>query len=246
MRKLHRRPLTAKALDLLRQRTEMVLAAEDPVAEAQRLWKQRDNAAFQEIRTVLKAMAPGRERCMYCEDSGVTDIDHFRPKKEYPELAFTWINYIGACSHCNSNEKRDRFPLEKGEPLLIDPTQENDDPSNHLALAPSTGKLRGKTAKGSKSIEVFGLDRGSLEKGRRDVWVTLLELIPAYARYKQQGNVERTADVRNAVCQISFSCVLDYLIRVADSESAADVIPEECRIALQQCPEIREWASGED
>jgi len=126
MKKLNRELLSAPAKAFLDARTQQVLACADPKEEAQRLWKQQDNQSFDEVRTKLRSMATGLERCMYCEDSAATDIEHFWPKSKYPERAFSWSNYLLACSCCNSNHKREQFPLdEAGAPLLIDPTTED-------------------------------------------------------------------------------------------------------------------------
>lgn len=202
MRKLTRRPLSPRALTLLAKRTAKVLAQSNDdarAAEVERLWQQRSNRAFQEIRGALEAMASGLVRCMYCEDSLGTDIEHFHPKRLYPAHAFEWSNYLLACSHCNSNEKRTLFPLdEHGQSLLIDPTV--DDPSEHLLLSPTTGRFGHLTRKGEESIKVFGLSRETLETGRKDAWHGLVfGLIPSYAEKRRQG----TSKLPKACCSTS-------------------------------------------
>ncbi|HYO53693.1 hypothetical protein [Archangium sp.] len=143
------------------ERTRQVSDAADPPAEARRLWAQKDNTAFREIRARLRAMAPGRERCMYCEDSAAEDIEHFWPRKHFPLRAFDWLNYLLACSCCNSNYKREQFPRDdSGAPLLINPTV--DDPMEHLELSPVTGMFTDLTPKGAESIGVFGLNHRSI------------------------------------------------------------------------------------
>ena len=61
-------------------------------------------------------------------------------KSRRPIRTFDWSNLFLACSHCNSNAKRNKFPVDPAteSPLLIDPT--SDDPLEHLALSPSTGE----------------------------------------------------------------------------------------------------------
>ena len=234
MRKLTRRPLSPKTMATLAERTEKIRAATEDTraAEVEHLWGLKANSAFEEIREVLKAMASGLERCMYCEDSLGTDIEHFRPKRHYPEHAFDWNNYLLACSHCNSNEKRDRFPLdEHGQPLLIDPTV--DDPSEHLLLTPTTGKFENRTRKGEQSIEVFGLARETLETGRKDAWYTLVGLIPRYAEARRQGDEEFVQGVGNAIRRHPFSSVLWYLLRVARLPGAPKLLRADCLAALR-------------
>ena len=95
---------------------------------------------------------------MYCEGSQGTDIDHFEPRSRNPEQAFVWDNYLLACSHCNSTEKREQFPVdEEGQPLLIDPTDGDDDPRDHLALS-LQGRWVPRTRKGTETLEVLGLN----------------------------------------------------------------------------------------
>ena len=76
---------------------------------------------------------------MYCSDSRGTDIEHFRPKSDYPAQAFRWANLLLCCSACG-RVKGTRFPLDhEGQPLFIDPTV--DDPWAHLNFLPETGAL---------------------------------------------------------------------------------------------------------
>ena len=243
MRKIERRPLTSKTLAFLRKRTSSVDEAADRAAEARRLWGHKNNAAFDEIRAALQEMAPGIERCMYCEDSVGTDIEHFHPKLHYPELAFTWTNYLLACSRCNSNYKRARFPLdEDDQPLLVDPSRE--DPGEHIDLAPSTGKLVHSTNKGEASIDVFGLNRPTLEQGRRNRWSSLvLALIPMYARARRADQAHAMAALQRVMREEPFSSVLCQLVAIARTEAAAELIPPACLTALAACPEIAEWAA---
>ena len=88
MKRIQRLPLSVAALTFLHERSAAVAAAANARAEAGRLWGLQDNQAFREIRKTLGKMASGLERCMYCEDSEGTAIEHFRPKSTYPERAF--------------------------------------------------------------------------------------------------------------------------------------------------------------
>src|SRR5437016_3340174 len=66
-------------------------------------WKNaRKTKAFRELFAVLIRMAGRRERCMYCEDSRGTTIEHFWPKARYKERAFVWINLLLVCQGCQS------------------------------------------------------------------------------------------------------------------------------------------------
>ncbi|CCH29079.1 hypothetical protein BN6_17580 [Saccharothrix espanaensis DSM 44229] len=73
------------------------------------------------LRRLLEEMAPGHQRCRYRGDSQGTDSDHFEPLSRNPLRTFDWLNHLPACSTCDSNLKRDRYPLDDaGRPLLVD------------------------------------------------------------------------------------------------------------------------------
>jgi len=75
---------------------------EQQVAEGMRLFKlRRSSPAFGPILHALKQMCSGPQRCCYCEDSQATDVEHIWPKDFYPDLVFTWENYLYACTRCN-------------------------------------------------------------------------------------------------------------------------------------------------
>lgn len=242
MKRIHRKALSGATLKFLAQRTEKVEAADHPALEAGRLWKLQRSKAFEEIRRVLRHMASGRERCMYCEDSEGTAIEHFWPKSRFPLRAFEWTNYLWACSHCNSNEKRDRFPRDgRGEPLLIDPTRE--DPRDHLLFSPATGEYVAQpgSAKGKPSIDVFGLDRPLLERGRQAAWIGLEVLIPEYATRVENGEDERAQKIEKTVREAAFLGVLAFMLRIADGPNAEQLIHSRCLEAIRQHAEIRTW-----
>ena len=82
----------------------------EQVEEAIRVWKPK-NKAFDEIMGLLKEKMSISGYCCYCETGIGTVIEHIYPKSKYPELSYTWLNYLLACDRCNSNEKRDKFAL---------------------------------------------------------------------------------------------------------------------------------------
>jgi len=102
----------------------------------------RSAKTMRELKQTLQRMAGRRERCMFCEDSRGTDIEHFWPKSVYQERTFVWKNLLLACAGCNRS-KGDRFELDGlGRPLLIDPTAE--DPWDYLFYDPATGNITAK------------------------------------------------------------------------------------------------------
>lgn len=59
-------------------------------------------------------------KCAYCEaDTQVVaygDVEHFRPKSRYWWLAYCYDNYLYVCQICNSQFKKDHFPIS-GVPM---------------------------------------------------------------------------------------------------------------------------------
>ena len=187
-------------------------------------------------------MASGIERCMYCEDSKGNAIEHFWPKRDYPDRAFDWLNYLLACTECNSNFKRTRFPLDaRGEPLLLDPTDPCEDPLDHLLFSPDTGRFEPVSQKGRESEEIFGLNRASLLKGRRNAWILLRKLLPCYDQCKTAGLDEEAAEIELAVREQPFSAVFAAVLRIASKPGAELMIGTECIQILQKHPEIATW-----
>jgi uncharacterized protein (TIGR02646 family) len=240
MKKLDRQPLSDHARRTLAKRQALVDNDIDPRARAHRFWRQRKNRAFKEIRRVLNLRATGRSRCMYREDNEGTDIEHFYPRASYTERSFMWNNYLLACSNCNSNYKRNQFPVDAaGRPIMLDPTV--DDPAEHLSFTPTTGRLVGLTERGELTIEICGLNRVILNQGRRDAWITLCSLIPTYVTYRRRGEIRRADELCETIRRFPFASVLWHLVRMHRLPAAHEVAPEDVLVALDECPEIATW-----
>lgn len=240
MRSLNRPALSARAQEMLARRTEYIVRAQDPLRAARESWKKRRAAAFQDIRHSLLQMARGRERCMYCEDSAGTDIEHFYPKAIYPERTFDWTNYLWACSSCNSNFKRAQFPLDgTQQPLLIDPA--TDDPTQHLTLSFSTGRFVAETPRGEASIEVFGLQREILVSGRRHAWIVLGAVLPRYCDVRDNGEHERAREFIEVVEKASFGGVLAFALSAMERPNARAVLGDQFVESVAACPEVLGW-----
>jgi uncharacterized protein (TIGR02646 family) len=241
--RLHRPALEAAESQYLARQAAKVAAKpqHERAAEADRLWKQKSSVRFERIRAVLSSMCSSYVRCMYCEDSRATAIDHFEPKAKAPLRAFEWTNYLGACEYCNSNEKRDAFPIDaNGAALLVDPTSQ--EPTDHLRFSPSSGRYEPPqgSPKGDATIATFGLNGRSLPDARRDAWVLLECSIVAYAEARSQGNAAKASFIRAAATRHPFAAVLDALLTAA-AAPVAGVPSASCRAALARFPEIAAW-----
>ncbi|MGW2469571.1 HNH endonuclease [Streptomyces bauhiniae] len=187
-------------------------------------------------------MAHGVSRCMYCGDSEGTAIDHFIPIAHDARQVFTWSNHFLACANCNSNEKRDQYPLDpaSGLCLLVDPSRE--DPLEHISLTLSTGQYSGKTKKGTETIRVFGLTRPVLEMGRSRAYVRCKSMLRDWVRLEEEG---RTADAKEVVSSLRmhpFGDVLYSMIRRADSPGAPVAFGGEVTEALRRINREMGWS----
>lgn len=228
MRRLHRPALDNRTSNTLARLTAEVLPGGRYDGMSAMRWRRKPVAAFKSVRDALASMASGRQRCMYCEDSHGTDIDHFRPRAGFPTLTFHWPNLLLACAHCNSNQKRDRFPVDAaGDALLIDPTSE--EPADHLALSPTTGELLGLTAKGSTTIDIFGLNDSSaprrLRDGRRHALVEFKELLRGYNDLVDIDPAEAVLR-KSAMQDHPFSAVLHWIVLAAQGPNGRIVLGE--------------------
>lgn len=190
------------------------------------------------LRERLSQMAAGILRCMYCGDNLGTDVDHFNPIRHAPERTFDWLNHLLACSFCNSNQKRDLFPCDpQGRHLLIDPTK--DDPGDHLRLILRTGEYRHLTAKGEATIQVFGLNRADLVRGRAAAFVTRRAVI-CHARALLHGDrKDEAAQCMQALSEEPHASVLYAMLCSIAMPGADSVLGEDVLAALTD-PKIQE------
>jgi hypothetical protein len=92
------------ALHTLQSDINKIVDYEARVAAAGRRFSTENragNATFDVIKGILSSMCSCPCRCMYCEDSAANEVEHFRPKSLFPELVFSWINYLYSCGPCN-------------------------------------------------------------------------------------------------------------------------------------------------
>ncbi|ELA9373249.1 hypothetical protein QUO16_004573 [Vibrio parahaemolyticus] len=106
-------------------------------------------------------------KCCYCGVKAfspqMVDIEHFKPKSLYPELANDKANLLIACRECNMF-KAAKFPLDdNGEPLLLNPLE--DDFSKHIKIS-ENGYLEGLTERGKATISTLRLNREGLVEQR--------------------------------------------------------------------------------
>jgi len=233
---LRRPELPPDALARMIDLTERIAAVPGPrrSAEARRIWS-RDRTVRPTIRRTLGTMAPGLERCMYCGDNQGSDVDHFEPLSRNPLRTFDWLNHLLACSICNGHYKRDRFPLDpEGNPLLVDPTV--DDPAEHLRLSLTTGSYVGLTARGEATIEVCGLNRPILTRGRLAARTTVERCLRMWDRARTLGETDLAAELLDTAREQPFTAVAQAMVRTAELPAATAVLPPEIVRLLRLAP----------
>ena len=191
MRRVNRVPLGAPAARYL-QSTQQ--AVDTGVPDVAATWNAaRKTLRVKEVLRTLQDMMGTRARCMYCVDSHGADIEHFWPKAAYPARAFTWANLLLCCTECG-RFKGDRFPLDHGRPLLVDPSV--DDPWAVLDFDPRTGNLAarfdrqmsGYFQKGTATVGLLQLDRReALSDGYRKTWRRVCIVVNRYLSCDEPG-----------------------------------------------------------
>lgn len=132
-------------------------------------------------------------KCAYCE-SKITHVDyghieHFRPKKKYPQLCFDWNNMLLACGVCNGREyKGENFPLETEGGLLINPVEEQPDHFFRFEFDSQTGIaiVIPLSDRGDTSVKLLGLNRPKLVKYRSEI----VALFAVVAKLASEGDIE--------------------------------------------------------
>lgn len=182
MRRLSRPQLPSGSTKYLARKAANLL----PSSDVEKVWKAaRRTKAMGAVAQTLDGMSGSRQRCHYCSDSRSTDIEHYWPKAAYRDRVFSWENMLWICTGCN-RLKGDRFELDGGVPLLIDPS--SDDPWEFLYYDVRTG------------IIVARFDRVTGVQSSRGVYTTREDVLPLNIQAVTEG---RKRTVRNLVRFVS-------------------------------------------
>jgi hypothetical protein len=124
MRTFAARPALPPAVVVtLAEKTAEIVGHGTPKLRAETVYtSSRSTIWFSPVINLLRNLAGVGGRCMLCSGSESSDVEHFKPKADYPEEAMRWENYLWSCGICNRT-KGNEFP-PAGE-HLINPLDEN-------------------------------------------------------------------------------------------------------------------------
>lgn len=129
-------------------------------------------------------------KCAYCEQYVERwDVEHYRPKKVYYWLAYSWDNLLLACPTCNQDYKKDQFEVvleqakytvdviqnihclsekyhELEQPKLLNPEF---DQIENIFTYDLYGNISSQDIRGQYTIKTCGLDRAALSDRRKEI-----------------------------------------------------------------------------
>lgn len=167
-------------------------------------WKSLTKDQKDSIRKALRDMCPSPEtpRCFYCENGDASIIDHFQPQSLYPDLIFSWDNYLLVCSSCSTHKGNQFAIIDKNGVLhkltkkanqqieglfaLINPRKEN--PLHFLELDFTTFYFQSinLNQRGEYTLDILNFNE-RLESFRRRAFRGFLKWIDLYADAKSEN-----------------------------------------------------------
>lgn len=126
----------------------------------------------------------------------------------------------------------------EGNPLLIDPTAE--DPFDHLLLALSVGEYQPLSDKGRVTIEVFGLNRPLLARGRQQARRVVSRSLRELWRALGRGDEKAVEEALLCIREQPLADVCQAMVRLASTKRAQIVFgQDEDLVGPLRNPEMR-------
>ncbi|WP_204138402.1 HNH endonuclease [Halomicronema sp. CCY15110] len=222
----------------------------------------RQTKTLKHVCLKLEEMCSGNRRCCYCEDSVADEVEHIKPKSLFPELTFTWSNYLYACGSCNINKNNkyalfiagvltsiisSTVPPNPGHDVFINPRQ--DDPMSFLDLdlgqtiedgtfwyLPKHGlSPRGiDYQRADYTINTLGLNRDFLVEGRRNAALDFKARLYEYRQEKPNLSPQKLAQFQQDFQQHTYPSVWAHMKAQHQSIPVLNNF-------FQQFPEIHSW-----
>ena len=185
-------------------------------AEQKRLATKAKDAAERkynhaQVRSVLRTMFYGG-KCAYCESHishiSYPQIEHYKPKDNFPKLCFEWDNLLLGCGVCNGKEyKGTKFPMASDGGFLINPCEDDPEDFFDFVCEPDENSeegfiavVRPKKSRGEITEHTLGLNRIPLLRKRTQ---TLVPYYLSLAQLAGEGD-EKSKDILQRFCHPRF------------------------------------------
>jgi uncharacterized protein (TIGR02646 family) len=241
------------------------------VEKAETSWRSRNranNPTFQSIRSALRSMSGGAERCCYCEDSLASQIEHVRPKSLYPSHTFVWSNMLWACGLCN-NRKHTKFavlvdgrfiavprrrrngpivPPPSGTMALVDPRTE--DPQAFMGLDltdtfeffPYSSLDHLSVERVKHTIRVLGLNLDPFPEQRFNAYWDFHARLREYAVWRHRGASDlKLAGLRSWLHRSAHQTVWREILRLYQSSERPRQLDDDFSELFGAVPEALDW-----
>lgn len=133
------------------------------------------HSCYDEIAEALFSMTDNH--CSFCDiqplkQSGAT-IEHFRPKRKFPKLAYAWVNLFYSCTNCQ--KKRDEFD-SKCKPLKPDRINyafdyyfRIEETVEEVFIQPNPKRSEEEQKRANETIRIYGLNKFARPEARKNV-----------------------------------------------------------------------------
>ncbi|MDD5272549.1 MAG: TIGR02646 family protein, partial [Methylovulum sp.] len=171
MRKLDRPESPDCLASHAEQWTQEYLAARAKNPKQPFRWRKPE--CYQAIRESLRAMTQGH--CAFCDAvlgiSSRETVEHFRPKSQFPDLAYDWWNLFPCCDLCQAQK------LEKFAEELLKPDADDFAFSRYFIANCKTGELEPSPQaepacrqRAAITIDLYGLNLPARITARKREW----------------------------------------------------------------------------
>jgi len=196
MRQFPQRPALPRDITRkLSQETKLIVNAVDKKAEAARRYSNaRQSKWFKPALKALRRLSGPGERCMFCSGSESSDVEHYRPKAIFPELALGWENLLWSCGICNG-AKSNQFPTGADQ-VLINPLGEN---VWDFFFIDEFGQLTARWSiqhndqhpRAISTMQIIKLDRQALQEARQQRLLDLQERVKDSISLFESGKISK-------------------------------------------------------
>jgi uncharacterized protein (TIGR02646 family) len=191
--------LPRKLRTKLAAETAFIVASENPKAEADRRYSNARNAGwFKPVVDALKKLSGHGQRCMFCSGSEASDVEHYKPKAVFPELAMTWENYLWSCAPCNRGQSSRFPPCTEPGGQFVNPLREDVWEFFFIDefgfLTPRYDKAAGAlNERAASTRDLLDLNREAVQETRLARLSDLKEQVNELVRGLKQGRIKNTA-----------------------------------------------------